>query len=156
MRVFALLALILLLAWGVWQLVGDDDLLSQSPTELDGTPDGPDPGVQAADERVYAPGTLPTTGTLVVTVMSMSKHIPEGARAGYVYGGRDRLRPVNERGQVTFSDAPLGYVDVVARAPGFERKAQRYYLNAGVPAEVPMVLTLKKGFVPGKELPKDR
>jgi len=156
MRTALLTVVTLLLAWGVWQVVGGEDLLPSTDPVEDGPLGGPDPSITASDERTYAPGTMPTSGTLVVRVLSKSGHVPEGARAGYVYGGRDRLRPVGERGQVTFTDTPLGSLEIVGLAPGFGRMAQRHYLNAGVPSEVLLVLTMKKGFKPPQDPPKDR
>lgn len=156
MRVAVLTLITLALAWGVWQLVGDEESLP-SFQESDGPPEeGPDPRITASDERVYAPGTMPTTTRLTITVTSLSGHVPERARAGYVYGGREILRKVNERGQVTFSDAPLGMVEIIARAPGFERGSQRRYLNAGLASEVPMALKLQEGYEPVDPGTKDR
>lgn len=157
MRIVLLTLLTLVLAWGIWQLVGDDESLPAFDETIEGAPEeGPDPRITASDERVYEPGTMPTTTRLTITVTSFSGHVPAGARAGYVYGGRERLREVDERGQVTFTDAPLGMVEIVARAPGFERGSQRRYLNAGLPSEVPMALKLEEGFTPRESPSKDR
>lgn len=156
MRAALLVLITLALAWGVWHVLGDDEAVP-SFTEEEGPPDeGPDPRITASDERAYAPGTMPTTTRLTITVTSISGHVPHKARAGYVYGGREVLRAVNARGQVTINDAPLGMVEIVARAPGFERGSQRRYLNAGLASEVPMVLKLEKGFEPMDPPAKDR
>ena len=156
MRVVVLALITLALAWGVWQLVGDEESLPSFPQDEGPPEEGPDPRITASDERVYAPGTMPTTTRLTITVTSFSGHVPEGARAGYVYGGREILRKVNERGQVTFTDAPLGMVEIIARAPGFERGSQRRYLNAGLSSEVPMALKLEEGYEPVDPGKKDR
>ena len=156
MRPILLVLITLALAWGVWHVFGDEDVIPSIEDE-EGTPtEGPDPRITASDERVYAPGTMPTTTRLTIRVTSISGHVPHAAKAGYIYGGREVLRDVDERGQVTFTDAPLGMVEIIARAPGFERGSQRRYLNAGLASEVPMVLKLEKDHVPLDPPPKDR
>lgn len=158
MRIALLVLLTAALAWGVWMLVGTTDTADSDGISLDdeAPAEGPDPRITASDERAYAPGTMPTTTRLTITVTSFSGHVPEGARAGYVYGGREILRSADARGRVTFTDAPLGMVEIVARAPGFERGSQRRYLNAGLATDVPMALKLEKGFVPTDPPAKDR
>jgi len=156
MRLVVLSLLTLALAWGLWHVLGDEESVPALFPEEQDQPEGPDPRITASDERVYAPGTMPTTTTLKITVTSFSGHVPVQSRAGYVYGGREHLRDVNERGQVTFTDAPLGIVEIIARAPGFERGAQRRYLNAGLTTEVTMALKLEKDHDPDKMEPKDR
>ena len=158
MRVFLLLLVTAVLAWGVWLLVGDPDAFrgADDPALGSAPGEGPDPRITASDEHVYAPGSMPTTTRLTITVTSLSGHVPEKAEAGYVYGGREVLEPVDDRGRVTFNDSPLGMLEIIARAPGFQRGSQRRYLNAGLPTEVPMVLKLEEGFVPTDPPAKDR
>ena len=153
MRVLLLVLVTLALAWGIWQLVGDDEIV---PSFQDTEDEEQDPAGTAPETPVHPPGTVPTTTRLTITVTSLSGHVPQGARAGYVYGGRELLRAVGERGQVTFHDAPLGMVEIIARAPGFERGSQRRYLNAGLATEVRMALTLQEGYEPVDPPTKDR
>ncbi len=151
MRATGLILLTLVLAFGVWKLVGDEESLrAPAPSEID-PPEPQDPRVAETEKRAYPTGSLPTSTTLTVRVLSRSGHVPDKAEAGYVFGGRERLRRVDARGLVTFTDAPLGELEIVGRAPGFERSSQRRYLNAGLSTEVVMALKLKAGFKPPGE-----
>ncbi|MDA1194818.1 MAG: hypothetical protein O2894_06505 [Planctomycetota bacterium] len=154
MRALLFVVAILVVGWAISQVAFDDR--GRRPVLDTDVGEGPDPRVTATDERTYRPGTMPRSTMLVVTVTSASGHVPAGARAGYIFGGRENLRAADARGQVTFTDAPLGEIEIVARAPGFERGAQRRYLNAGLRTDVIMALQLEEGFVPTDELPKDR
>lgn len=159
MRTLLLVLLTLGLAVGLVYLLGDDDVVPSFEDEstTEGLPaEGPDPRITASDERSYAPGTMPTTTTLTITVTSASGHVPYGAKAGYMYGGREVLRAVNQRGQITYTDAPLGTLEILARAPGFEPGSQRRYLNAGLASEVVMALKLEEGHEPMEPPKKER
>jgi hypothetical protein len=132
-RLLAVLAVTVALAWGVLRLLGNDEPAPQVPEDA--------PGRNApVDAHTGRPLPAPRTGTLVVTVRSRAGRIPRGARGGYRVGGVDRLRPVNARGQALFTDAPLGELETVAQAPGFRPVRQKRFLTAGLRLDAMLVL----------------
>lgn len=137
MRLVLLTLLTAVLAWGVWTFLGDsDEHVPEEPpvVEPPRTPP-PDPENERAVNRAKL-----TTSTLVITVRDPKGKVPQGATAGYRYAGEDRLRLVNAQGKVRFTDAPLGTVTIVAKAPGFRADDQRHPLQAGVRSDVIFVL----------------
>ena len=139
MRLALILFLTAGLAWIVLQVVGDDG--ADVPTDLAAPQDAANAG--AAGHT--GPRAALTTGVLDVTVTSRSGHVPRGAQAGYRSGLEDRLRPVDERGHVIFTDAPLGNLEVLARAPGFRPATQKRFLNAGLQLSVLLRLEKEEG-----------
>ena len=85
----------------------------------------------------------PTTATLVIRVkMSDGSAVPAGAKAGYQRpGGPLKLRPPSPDGTFRFSDAPVGYLDVVAEANGYRTAKNTVNLDPGVPTETVLTLT---------------
>ena len=82
-------------------------------------PEEPAPAVATPPPTRKVP--MPTTGTLVIRVMTPdSMPLPPGTRAGYVERDVRRLRPAASDGTFRFSDAPLGRVEVVAQAEGYQ------------------------------------
>ncbi|MDJ0521712.1 MAG: hypothetical protein QNJ90_06510 [Planctomycetota bacterium] len=130
MRVLIIFALTAALAYGVWTLLGDDGESTQSPGEEYSN------SVTPTTTRAPAPRTV----TLALTVRTAASTIPPGTVAGYRWGGDDRVRPVDERGKVTFTDAPTGQVTLIARAPGYEELVQQRYLTGGVPTSAILIL----------------
>ena len=55
---------------------------------------------------------------------------------GYEVDGKSHLYYADEAGRRDLTDVPLGDIVVIAEAPGYARKRQRWTLIAGVPAEV--------------------
>ena len=135
MRSFFLLLVTAALAWGLWTLLGSAE---ERPFPVEAPPEEP-PVPEEADTTAARRARL-TTGTLVVTVQTPKGEVPPGAVAGYRFAGEDRLRRPNREGQVRFTDAPLGPLSVVARAPGFVEAEQRRPLLAGVRLDVVLVL----------------
>ncbi len=135
MRLVLLLALTGALAYGVWTLLGDG---GDHPAQQLGEPEAPAPA------PATGPRPVPRTVTLVLTVRTEASTIPQGTVAGYRWGGDDRVRPVDGRGRVTFTDAPTGKLSVIARAPGYEETVQERYLTGGVPTDAILVLKRPK------------
>ena len=134
MRAFWILLIALALGWGLWTLLGTEDPSPYDPLP----PSGPAPSETPA-AGVSAP-VAQTTGVLTVTVRTPDGDPPEGTEAGYRFGDGERVQPVDRRGQVRFTDAPLGDLVVVAHAKGYRTGTQRRYLTAGVPTDVVLVL----------------
>ncbi|MFV1959633.1 MAG: hypothetical protein ACC662_09505, partial [Planctomycetota bacterium] len=80
------------------------------------------------------------TGAVVIRATAPDGTVPEGAEVGYVYLGQTRLLYAGKDGSRAFSDAPLGDLVIVARAPGYEEVRTRRPILAGVPAEGRLVL----------------
>ena len=135
MRTLFLIALTLVLAYGVWTLFGDD---AETPTPL--------PEETRPKEPPPPAGTTPVphTVTLVLTVRTSSNTLPKGTVAGYRWGGDDRVRPVDARGRLVFTDVPTGKVTLIARAPGYEEVEQQRYLTGGVPTDAILTLEARK------------
>lgn len=137
MRSLWLVLLVIALAWGLWSLLGSEE--EWSPDHL--PPVRPTP--EAGPEAPAAPpgtGVLLTTGVLTVTVRTSDGKIPPESEAGYLRGRGERVKRTDEKGQVRFSDAPLGDLVVVAHAPGYRDGTQRRFLTAGLPTNLVIVL----------------
>lgn len=129
-----ILILTVALAWALWSWLG---------TEEEWTPDAlPEDTAPEVSQPAPPPGTgvQLTTGVLTITVRTSHGAAPPEATAGYLRGYGERVRTVDENGQVRFSDAPLGEINLVAHAPGYEDGEQRRYISAGVPVDVVIVL----------------
>lgn len=136
MRIVLLVLVTAVLAWGVWSFFTEPQ--AEAPQEPDPATIEPTP-LTPEDERANSRARL-TSATLVVTVRDAKGAVPPRAQAGYRHGGEDRLRYVNKEGRVRFTDAPLGTLTVIARAPGFQAGEQERPMTAGVPADVFFVL----------------
>ena len=141
MRTFWLLLLTVALAWGLWSLLGSEDEWTpdQLPADTEALPTTTEP------QAPPGTGVLLTTGVLTVTVRTSEGALPLDAQAGYLRGAGERVKRCDEKGQVRFSDAPLGELVVVAHAPAFRDATQRCYLSAGLPTDVVLVLEPEQG-----------
>jgi hypothetical protein len=134
MRPVLIVLLTAMLAWAVWTFFRDP-----APQPTSGVPEPIEDEAEEAVDPATAKADL-TTGTIVVTVRTPEGTVPKDAWAGYRYAGEDRLRPVNRGGSAQFTDAPLGQVTAVARAPGYVEQTQRRAVIAGVRQDVVLVL----------------
>ncbi len=134
MRLFLTLALAPVFAHGVWTFLGDDEPLAP-------VAEGEAPPAQPAPK---GPRPAPTTVRLLLTVRTEGSTIPQGTAAGYRWGGDERLRPVDEQGRVSFTDAPTGNLTLLARAPGYETLEQKRYLAGGIPHDAILILKTRK------------
>ena len=134
MRTLWILLLIGALAWGSWALLFEDE----DPG------DATDPYTEQSDRKeILDPArrrVSPTTGALVIRVRTAAGHIPARGKAGYRHRGETRLKALDAQGQVLFTDAPLGDLIVVARAPGYPDATQPRYLTSGIRTDVVLVL----------------
>jgi hypothetical protein len=110
---------------------------------------GPDDGESVVPgqqdwEREQNPALFQKTGTLVVRVRAPDGSVPPGAEVGYVQDGERRLALADAVGKATFSDAPVGRLQVVARAPGFQEASQTRELMAGIQLEVLLFVTPRR------------
>ena len=134
MRTLWLVLLTGALAWGLWSVLGDAEtpdtgLLPSDPVDQDPVP-------QETRPRVYR-----TTGTLRITVRQDGGPAPEGTKAGYrLLSGGGRMKPVNDLGEVRFTDAPLGKLTVVAESPKGREAEQARFLTSGIPLDIVLVL----------------
>ena len=102
----------------------------------------PPPSVESTSPRLPEP----TTAALVIRVKTADgKDVPEGTRAGYTrFGGADRLRLVGPDGACRFTDAPVGRIEAIAEAAGYERGRTTTIVVPGVPNEAVLTLTAAK------------
>jgi hypothetical protein len=135
MRALWMILLILALSWGLWYLLGTDEDVAYDPLP-------PPPPVEETAPKAPAGHVYQTTGVLTVTVRTPEGTAPSGTEAGYRWGEGERVKPVDRRGQVRFTDAPLGDLVIVAHADGYRKGTQRRFLSSGVPTDV--VLTLEE------------
>jgi hypothetical protein len=66
--------------------------------------------------------------------------VPTGTEVGYRKDGASRVRYAEPTGRRMFGDAPLGRIEVFARAPGYAEVTQTVVIEAGVPAETVLLL----------------
>ncbi len=131
MRVLALLAALLVLAVVGWALFGQ-------PENAPRYEPPPIPEAPSSDEP-HRP--VMRTGNLTIRVTAPDGSVPQGAEVGYVEpDGHVRLLYARENGARQFTDTPLGELDIVARAPGYEEVRAHRNLVAGVPEEVRLVV----------------
>lgn len=138
MRLLLLSALTCGLALALWNLLGGEGEGGPEPTAQIApvVEEEPDPDEETPASR----RARLTTGTLVVSVRAPDGKVPRGAVAGYRYAGEDRVRQIDASGEVRFTDAPLGTLTVVARAPGYQEGLQQHPLQAGLRADVLVML----------------
>lgn len=135
MRALWLILLILALSWGLWHLLGTSADDAYDPL--------PPPPPEETTPKASAGPVYQTTGVLTVTVRTAEGAAPLGTEAGYRWGEGERVKPVDRRGQVRFTDAPLGDLVIVAHADGYEDGTQRRFLSSGVPTDVVLTLEAK-------------
>jgi hypothetical protein len=128
MRPVHLLLLAFALAGGLWLLLAPR---SGEPT--------PDPASRADDGA--EPWMRLKSGTLLLRVRALDGSIPPETEAGYRTDRGERMRAVHPpRGEAEFTDAPLGDVVVVARAPGYQPLSRPSRIEAGAREELVLVL----------------
>jgi len=89
------------------------------------------------------PHLLVQYGTLVIRARAPDGSVPPGTEVGYRFRGETRLLYAAGDGTREFADAPVGPLEVMARAPGYEDAVQPRTLIAGVPMEVRLRLVPK-------------
>lgn len=98
---------------------------------------GPDPDEQELRDN---PHLLVKTGTLVIRARAADGTVPFGTEVGYDTRKGPKLYYAGEDGVRRLADAPLGPIEIIVRAEGYEEVRQRRELIAGVPMEVILVL----------------
>lgn len=153
MRVVGLTLLIVLLGTGIWALLGGfDKPPADDPVATD--PDGETAEEAAARERMMARFSR-KTGTLGIEVRTADGSKPMMAEVGYLQpNGKPRWLTA-QNGRRVITDAPLGSLRVVARAPGYDRTEQGCELVQGVRADVILILGLPQKADPDAP-PKDQ
>lgn len=146
MKTFWVVLLTAALACGLASFLGGDGEETYDGLPADETPE---------DTPPTPPGAAPlTTGVLTVTVRTSHGAAPPESTAGYAFGRGERLRKVDVDGRVRFSDVPLGWVTIVAHAPGYEDGTMRKYLSSGVPVDLVIVLKHADDVEAGKDDPE--
>lgn len=142
MRFVGLTLLIVLLGTGIWALLGGFD----KPPAADPAPadaEGETAEEAAARERLMARFGR-KTGTLGIEVRIADGTKPMMAEVGYLQpNGKPRWLTA-QNGRRVITDAPLGSLQVVARAPGYDRAEQGCELVQGVRADVIVILGLAR------------
>ena len=83
----------------------------------------------------------PKRGTLVVRVRTEDgSPLPPGTQAGYLVGRMERVRSAADDGTFRFADAPLGDVELIAKADGYRLGSGRARVVAGLSTEAVVVL----------------
>ena len=141
MRALPLILLVAALGLGLWYVMGgfDDGAERREPTE-DTEATEPDPEAERMQKRFGL-----KTGTLSVVVRTVDGQSPLMAEVGYLMPGGKPRWLVAEGGRRVITDAPLGSVTAIARAPGYAMVEQRCEVVAGVRADV--IITLRPGTV---------
>lgn len=116
----------------------DDEPLSPWEADPGGAEPPPDPAQAELDAN---PHLRIRTGNLMIRAHAPDGSVPDGTEVGYVHRGRLRLLYAGPDGRRLFADAPLGEVEIVARAPGYAETRSVRRLSAGVAAEVRLLLT---------------
>lgn len=84
----------------------------------------------------------PTTAKLVLRVRTADgSPLPAETRAGYARYGERRLRAAAGDGTFPFADAPVGRLEAVAEAPGYDAPSVTVVLIPGVAGEATITLT---------------
>lgn len=133
----------------LWQLFGASE--PEAPVDL-GHPDEtgeplPDPPMMPGGpmtpeeaERMRARLRL-ATGTLTVRVRTPDGQVPLSAEVGWEVLGERRWFLATDAGARTLTQIPLGPVKALARAKGFQVHMQPVQVEAGIPAEVTILLS---------------
>jgi hypothetical protein len=134
-RAVNLVLVLLVLGGGLWWVFA-----SKSPRP----PAVEEEGIPAPSPASPLPAT-PVTGSLVIRVRTADgSPLPAGTEAGYFRFGDLRSRVAAQDGTFPFSDAPVGRLDVTAKAPGWSGDTVPVSLVPGVPAEAIVTLTPKR------------
>ncbi len=149
MRTLLLILLPAAAAFGIWQYFDDGAPEAEREDRPRVERDSPN------DPRAYARGRI-RYGTLIVSVQTREGTIPEGIEVGYFEPYRDapRLVYADRNGRRTFTDAPLGEIEVIAQAPGYKRAKRKAVLQAGIQESVKLFLLPGDGDLDAK-LPSD-
>lgn len=139
MRLAGPLLLTLVLGMGIWFLLGGFEQEDEEPQEPAAAAA---PAADPERERMERRFGL-KTGTLAVQVRTIDGKRPYLAEVGYLTpGGKPRWLGA-EGGERVITDAPLGMVTALARAPGYYMTKQDCQVVAGVRSDV--VITLRPG-----------
>jgi hypothetical protein len=87
-----------------------------------------------------------TRGHEVLTLWAHTpdKIVPPGTEVGYRTKEGVRWRFVDPNGRQMYTDAPLGRLEVLAKAPGYPEVKSVVILEPGVPAETVLLLRAAK------------
>ncbi len=132
------------LGFGICYLIlgpGDDEA-GQEPHE---PPAKPDPESERMGERFGL-----KTGTLSVAVRRVDGKKLDLAEVGYLVPGGQPRWLMAQGGRRVITDAPLGKVTAIARAPGFDIAEQECHVVAGVRADVVINIRPRKSSSPAK------
>lgn len=157
MRPVLIIALVAVLGVGVWALLGGFD--QPQTDDTDESTDVSETAEEAAErEREMARFGL-KTGTLAVQVRTVDGKRPLLAEVGYLQPNGKPRWLVAQEGRRVITDAPLGSLTCVARAPGYGMAKQGCEVVQGVRADVILVLSPETGAPkdgdPGSSAPKD-
>ena len=132
MRWSLVLLLGLTVGGGLWLLFGRD---AAAP------PGGP-ATAGSDDEEQSVPAYLRLkSGTLTLRVVATDGTVPALAQAGYETPQGNRLYMMDDEGKKTLTDAPLGNLVILAKAPGFADARRAARIEAGVAEEVAILMT---------------
>jgi hypothetical protein len=132
----------LLLAGALWLLLGSGD----SSPEVAWAPN------PAELERERFPHLTRGKEVLTLQAKTPSGEVPDGTEVGYRVGDGYRWRYADKQGRQTFTDAPIGTLEVMARAPGFADTKGTVVVIAGLAAE--RLLLLRRERDPAPEGPR--
>lgn len=128
MRPSHVVLLALLLAGGLWLLL-QPRRIEPAAEPISRADDGAEPWMRLK------------TGTLLVRVRAPDGSVPLDAEAGYKTDRGERLRAAQPpRGEAEFTDAPLGELVVMARAPGYLPVSRPARLEPGTREELVLLL----------------
>jgi hypothetical protein len=122
--------LALLLAGGLWWLLGG------------GSTGDRDESADLATEALSPELQYLTRGTEAVTlwVKAPDGSVPPGAEVGLRHKGQTRWLYALDTGRRQFLKAPIGPIEAVARAPGYEEVVKEVTIQAGFADDVTLVL----------------
>jgi hypothetical protein len=130
-----LIALVaILLAGGLWWLLAG--------SASDDSPSGSGPSAEElSPELRYL-----TRGTEVVTlwVKTPDGKVPPGAELGLRYKGKTHWLYADDHGRRLFTGAPIGTLEAVARAPGYEETVEKVTIEAGFSGDRVLVIRAKQ------------
>ena len=108
------------------------------------------PPLPPADVPESAGGNAPEPGAggreavlavLVIRVRTQEGGpAPEGTQAGYLVGRMERVKGAAPDGTFRFADAPVGELELIAKADGYELGSGRVRVVSGVPNEAIVTL----------------
>jgi hypothetical protein len=130
-----LILLALLLAGGLWWLLGDR-----------GTGGSGDAQDVVVEENLSPEEQYLRRGSEAVTlwVKTPDGRVPPLAELGLRHNGKTRWLNADEHGRRVFLGAPIGTIEVVAKAPGYEEKVERLTIEAGFMNEMTLMIRERK------------